>query len=46
MITDAFKKTFEKCETAIIDWKGMKGGQRQKLLNILENMKIKEIMKV
>ena len=46
MITDVFKKTFEKCETAILDWKGMKGGQRQKLLNMLENMKIKEIIKV
>ncbi len=45
MIAEAFRKTFDKCETAIIDWKGMKGYQRQLLLEMLEKMAIKEIVK-
>lgn len=45
MAAEAFKKTFDRCETAIIDWKGMKGSQRQLLLSVLERLNIKEIVK-
>lgn len=45
MVAETFKKTFDKCETAIIDWKGLKGVQRQHLLEFLEKMHIKEVVR-
>lgn len=45
MIAQAFSKNKGKCETAIIDWKGMKGEQRRILLEALTKIGINEIIK-
>jgi len=45
VVAEAFKKTLNSCNTAVIDWKGMKGRDRSELINFLEEKGI-EIVKV
>jgi len=40
MILQAFEKTIPKPSFAVIEWKGLKGGQRNKIIEILEKNKI------
>ena len=40
-----FKKTVGGCHTAIVDWKGIRGGQRSKLIDLLDNDQI-DIVKI
>lgn len=40
-----FKKTVGDCHTAMVDWKGIRGAQRSKLIELLENNQI-EIVKI
>ncbi len=41
----AFKRTLGECRTAVIDWKGVRGPERAKLLSTLKEMEI-EIIRV
>ncbi len=40
MILQAFEKTIPKPSFAVIEWKGLKGGQRNRIIEILEKNKI------
>ena len=44
-LTEAFKKTWGGCNTAVIDWKGLKGSQRERLLAVLRKEEIAEVVK-
>jgi succinate dehydrogenase/fumarate reductase flavoprotein subunit len=41
----AYDRTMGRCETAVIDWKGLRGPERAKLLDDLQQMKI-EVVRV
>jgi len=44
-VVEAFRKTVGECDTAVIDWKGLNGPQRDRLLAILREEKIAEVVK-
>ncbi len=41
MVRQAMEKNAEKIESALLDWKGIKGGTRGKLIAVLDSLKIK-----
>jgi D-aminoacyl-tRNA deacylase len=43
VVRQAFKKTFGGCDTALIDWKGLKSDCRKSLVSTLEDMNIEVI---
>lgn len=43
MVKLAFKRTFGDCRLAIVDWKGMRGEQRRRLLEDLEKMPVEVV---
>jgi D-aminoacyl-tRNA deacylase len=45
MVQMAYDRTIGGCQTAVIDWKGMRGSKRTELLSDLERMKV-EIVRV
>lgn len=45
MVEKVFNKTWEGCNHAVLDWKGIRGENRQKLLEILKEMHI-EVLRV
>jgi len=45
IVRQAFKKTIGGCDTAIIDWKGLKSHSRKNLVSSLEEMNV-EVMRV
>jgi D-aminoacyl-tRNA deacylase len=41
ILRQAFDRTVGGCETAVVDWKGLNGKQRQNLLSHLENWNVR-----
>jgi len=45
VVAEAFRKTRGRCETAIVDWKGMRGSQRDTLLTMLRRVGVEDIIR-
>ncbi len=43
VLTDTFKRTVGDCKTAVLDWKGLRGDQRRRLLDKLSSWNIETV---
>jgi D-aminoacyl-tRNA deacylase len=46
VIEQAFEKTVKDCRVAVIDWKGIRGSERRKLIQMLEELSVEEIIRI